>query len=66
MAANSSHMLIIGNNIVTTLASSFLIGSSLVLQVTRTIIKSRLGSQFAKIRVGTEELVAPERLKKSP
>ena len=66
MAANSSHMVIIGNNIVTTLASSFLIGTSLVLQVTRTIIKSRLGSQFAKIRVGTEELAAPERLKKSP
>ena len=65
MAANSSHMVIMGNNLVNTLASSFLIGSSL-LQVTRTIIKSRLGSKFEKIRPGTEELAAPERLKKSP
>ena len=66
MAANSSHMVIMGNNLVTTLASSFLIGSSLFLQVTRTIIKSRLGLKFGKIRPGTEELAAPERLKKSP
>ena len=47
----------------TTLASSFLIDSSLFLQVTRTIIKSRLGLKFGKIRPGPEELAAPERLK---
>ena len=34
----------------TTLATSFLIGSSLFLQVTRTTIKSRMGSKFGKIR----------------
>ena len=50
----------------TTIASSFLIGSSLLLQVTRTTIKSRMGSKFGKICPGTEELAAPERLKKIP
>ena len=65
MAANSSHMDIMGNNLVTTLTSSFLIGSSSILQVTRTIIKFRLGSKFGKIRPGTEELAATERLKHS-
>ena len=50
----------------TTLTSLFLIGSSLSLQVTKTTIKSRMGSKFGKIRPGTEELAAPERLKKSP
>ena len=49
----------------TTLVSSFLIGSSLFLQVTRTTIKSRMGSKFGKIGPGTEELAAPERLKKT-
>ena len=47
----------------TTIASSFLIGSSLFLQVTRTTIKSRRGSKFGKIGPGTEELATPERLK---
>ena len=55
-----------GENLVSTLASSFLIDSSLFLQVTRTTIKSRMGSKFGKIRPGTEESVAPEHLKKSP
>ena len=50
----------------TTLAFSFLIVSSLLLQVTRTIIKTRLGLKFGKIEPGPEELAAPERLEKSP
>ena len=50
----------------TTLASSFLIGSSLFLQVAKTTIKSRIGSKFGKIGPGTEKLAAPERLTKSP
>ena len=50
----------------TTLALSFLIGSSLFLQVTRTIIKSCMGSKFGKIGPGTYELAVLERLEKSP
>ena len=50
----------------TILASSFLIGSSLFLQVTRTTINSEMGSKFGKAGAGTEELAAPERLKNSP
>ena len=50
----------------TTLASSFLNGSSLFLQVTRTTIKSLMSWKFGKILPRTEELAAPERLKKSP
>ena len=50
----------------TTLASSFLIGSSLFLQVTRTTIKSRMGLKFGKIGPETYELAALERLEKSP
>ena len=46
----------------TTLAPSFLIGSSLFLQVTRTDIPSWMGSKFGKIRPGTYELAALERL----
>ena len=49
----------------TALAASFLIGSSLFLQVMRTTIKSQMGSKFGKIRPGTVELVANERLEKS-
>ena len=37
----------------TTLVTSFLIGSSLDLQVTRTTIKSQMGSKFGKIGPGT-------------
>ena len=44
----------------TTLAPSFLICSSLFLQVTRATIKSRKGSQFGRIRPGTYELAALE------
>ena len=50
----------------TTLAPSFLFGSSLFLQVTSTTIKSRMGSEFSKIGPGTYELAALERLEKSP
>ena len=53
-------------NLVTTLAPSFLIGSSLFLQVTRTTIRSRIGSKFGKIGPGTYQLAALEGLKKSP
>ena len=50
----------------TTLAPSFLISSSLFLQVTRTTIKSRMGSKLGSIRQRTYELAALERLEKSP
>ena len=50
----------------TTLAPSFLIGSSVFLQVTRTTIKYRMGSKFGRIGQGTYELAALERLEKSP
>ena len=53
------------NNVVTTLAPSFLIGSSF-LQATRTPVKSRMGLKLGRIRSGTYELPALERLKKSP
>ena len=49
MATDSSHRVIIGENLVTTLAPSFLIGSSLFLQVTRTIIKSWMGPKLGSI-----------------
>ena len=55
-----------GENLVTTLTSSFLIGSSLFLQVTRTTIKSRMGLKFGKIGPKTYELAALEPLEKSP
>ena len=50
----------------TTLAPSFLIGSSLLLQVTRTPIKSRMGSKLGSIQRRIYELAAHECLKKSP
>ena len=46
----------------TTLAPSFLIGSSSFLQATRTLIKSRKGSKLGSIRRRTYELAALERL----
>ena len=54
------------NNIVTTLALSFLIGSSSFLQATSKPIISQMGSKFSRIRLGTYELPALERLEKSP
>ena len=53
------------NNVMTTLAPSFLIGSSSFLQATRKLIISRMGSKFSRIRPGTYELPALERLEKS-
>ena len=50
----------------TTLAPSFLICSSLFLQITRTTIKSGMGSKFSMIQPGPYELAALERLEKSP
>ena len=54
------------NNVVTTLAPSFLIGSSLFLQATRYSLITRMSSKFSKIGPGIYELAALERLKKSP
>ena len=54
------------NNVVTTLAPSFLIGSSSFLQATRIPIISRMGLKFSRIRPGTYELPALEHLEKSP
>ena len=51
------------NNVVTTLAPSFLIGSSSFLQATSKPIISRMGSKFSRIRPGTYELPALERWK---
>ena len=50
----------------TTLAPSFLVGSSLFLQVTRTPMESPMGSKLGSIRRRTYELAALERLEKSP
>ena len=50
----------------TTLAPSFLVCSSLFLQVKRTTIISRMGSKFSRILPGAYELAALERLEKSP
>ena len=52
-------------NVVTTLAPSFLIGSSQYLQVTRTSITSRTSLKFGQIGPRTAELAALERLEKS-
>ena len=54
------------SNVVTTLAPSFLIGSSSFLQATRKFIISRMGLKFSRIRPGTFELPALEYLEKSP
>ena len=53
------------NNVVTTLAHSFLIGSSSFLQATNKLIISRMGSKFSRIRPGAYELPALERLEKA-
>ena len=50
----------------TTLAPSFSIGSSLILQVRRTTITSCMGLKFGKILPGTYELAALEHLGKIP
>ena len=53
-------------NLVSTLAPSFYIGSSLYLQVTRASIISRTSSNFSLIQPRTAELAALERLRKFP
>ena len=50
-------------NVLATLAPSFLIGSSLFMEVTRTSVTSRISSNFDQIRPLTAELSAPECLK---
>ena len=52
--------------LVSTLAPSFLIGSSLFWQGRRTTIKSRTSSTLTPIRPRTAELVVLEHLKKNP
>ena len=54
------------NNVVTTLAPSFLIGSSSFLQATSKPIISRMDLKLSRIGPGTYELAALERLEKSP
>ena len=53
-------------NVVSTLAPSFLIGSSSYLQVTRISITSRTSPKFGQIGPRTAEVAALERLEKSP
>ena len=55
-----------GENVVATLATSFLIGSSSFLQVTRTTITSWMSSNFGQVRPQIAELAALERLEKFP
>ena len=52
------------NDVVTTLAPSFLIGSSSFLQATSKLIISLMGLKFSRIRLGTYELPALECLEK--
>ena len=54
------------NNVVTTLAPSFLIESSSFSQATRQPIKSQMGLKFGRIQSVTYELPALEHLKKNP
>ena len=49
-----------------TLATSFLIGSSSFLGITRTTTICRMSSNFSQVRPQVEELAALERLEKSP
>ena len=65
MATDSSHRVIMGEN-VNTLAPSFLIQSFSYLQETRKTIISRTSSNLGQIRPRTAELAALERLEKSP
>ena len=54
------------NSVVTTLAPSFLIGSSSFLQARRTPIKFQMGSKLDGIRRRSFELAVLEHLEKSP
>ena len=53
-----------GENLVSTLGPSFLIGSSSFLQVRRATIKAWMSSNFGRIPLLTSELAALEPLKK--
>ena len=53
-------------NVVSTLAPSFLIGSSSYLQETKTSMTSQTSSKLGQIGPRTVELAARERLEKSP
>ena len=66
MPTDSSHRVIMGENVVNTLAPSFLIGSSSYLQVTRISITSQTSLKLGQIRTRTAELPALECLEKSP
>ena len=66
MATDSSHRVMMGENVVKTLEPSLLIGSSSYSQITRTTIISRISSNLGQIRPRTAELAALERLEKSP
>ena len=66
MATDSSHRVIMGEKVVSTLAPSFLIGSTSYCQVTRTTIISRTSSNLGQIRPRTAKLAALKRLGKSP
>ena len=66
MATDGSHRVIMGENLVTTLVTSFSFGSSSFLQVTRTSIASHKSLKFDQIGPGTAELAALERLEKIP
>ena len=57
---------IMGGNLVTTTALSFLIGSSLFVQVTRASITSRTSQKFGQIGTRSAELAALDRLEKIP
>ena len=63
---HGNHRVNNGENVVSTLAPSFLIRSSSYLQVTRTSITSRTSSKFGQIGPRTAELAALERMKKNP
>ena len=65
MATNISLRVIMGKYF-TTLSSSFLIGSSSFLQVTRTSTYDRTSSKFGQIGLRTSKLAAFERLEKYP
>ena len=54
------------NNVLTTLAPSFLVGFSSFLQATSKPIISRMGSKFSRIGPGPYELPALECLEQSP
>ena len=54
------------DNVVTALASTFLIGSSFFFHLTRTLIKAWMSLKFCRIPPRTYELAALKHLKKSP